>query len=50
MNQHDETRKILELIRENKRLETTSNKVLITEQEEGVVEEPPDTHPPPVGQ
>lgn len=39
MNQHDETRKILELIRENKRLEATSNKVLITEQQEGVVEE-----------
>tara|TARA_Y100000310_G_scaffold315898_1_gene367012 strand:- start:264 stop:788 length:525 start_codon:yes stop_codon:yes gene_type:complete len=38
MSQHDETRKILEIIRENKRTKITSNKRLIIEQEE-VVEE-----------
>ena len=41
MNQHDETRKILELIRENKRKITLSDssKVLITEQQLNVQEE-----------
>jgi len=41
MNQHDDTRKILELIRENKRKETdtNTNKKLLVEQELGVVEE-----------
>jgi len=41
MNQHDETRKILELIRENKRKVTSSDspKVLITEQQLNVQEE-----------
>jgi len=39
MNQHDETRKILELIREDKRKVTHSKKLLIKEQQEGVVEE-----------
>jgi hypothetical protein len=39
MNQHDETRKILELIRESKRTSPLSNKILIKEQELGVVEE-----------
>jgi hypothetical protein len=39
MSQHDETRKILELIREDKRKVTHSKKLLIKEQQEGVVEE-----------
>lgn len=39
MNQHDETRKILELIREDKRKVVNSKKILIKEQQEGVVEE-----------
>ena len=39
MNQHDETRKILELIREDKRKVINSKKILIKEQQEGVVEE-----------
>ena len=41
MNQHDETRKILELIRENKRKSVSSKKVLLTEQEYKVQEEKP---------
>jgi len=39
MNQHDETRKILELIRENQNKPFKNNKTLITEQEENVQEE-----------
>ena len=39
MNQHDETRKILEIIRENKRLTNNPNKKLLTEQDLGVQEE-----------
>ena len=43
MNQHDETRKILELIREDKRKITGNNqqKGLITEQQLNVQEEKP---------
>ena len=39
MNQHDETRKILELIREDKRKSVNSTKVLLKEQEYRVQEE-----------
>ena len=39
MNQHDETRKILELIRENKRIDNNIDKKLILEQDLGVQEE-----------
>ena len=39
MNQHDETRKILEIIRENKRITNNPNKKLLTEQDLGVQEE-----------
>ena len=39
MNQHDETRKILEIIRENKRHTNHPNKKLLIEQDLGVQEE-----------
>ena len=39
MSQHDETRKILEIIREEKRKNILPTKQLIREQDEGVVEE-----------
>jgi len=39
MSQHDETRKILELIRENQRKSFGGNKTLITEQDQNVQEE-----------
>ena len=39
MNQHEESRKILELIREDKRKVVKSKKILIKGQQEGVVEE-----------
>ncbi len=39
MNQHDETRKILELIRENQQKSFKKNKTLITEQDQNVQEE-----------
>ena len=39
MSQHDETRKILELIRENQNKSFKNNKTLITEQDQNVQEE-----------
>ena len=39
MNQHDETRKILDLIRENRKTPLNSNKKIITEQDINVQQE-----------